>query len=101
MTVESTTLLEEEEAEIPVVQQSTKMETDEASSAAAPPSASENDVNMQDAKSADAPGTENGAQGDIPDQMETDAKVRTNRFGMFYISVSCEPVNLLWYFLIF
>ncbi|KAL8113861.1 hypothetical protein AgCh_020955 [Apium graveolens] len=75
VSVESATLLEEE-AEIPVVQQSTKMETDEAPSAAAPPSASENDVNMQDAKSAaDAPGTENGAQGDISDQMETDAKV--------------------------
>ncbi|KAK1376027.1 Heat shock 70 kDa protein 14 [Heracleum sosnowskyi] len=77
VTIESATLLEEEEAEIPVVQQSTKMETDEATSAAAPPSASENDVNMQDAKSAaDAPGTENGAQeGDIPAQMETDVKV--------------------------
>lgn len=68
------------------MQQSTKMETDEAPSAAAPSSASENDVNMQDAKSAaDAPGTENGAQGDIPDQMETDAKVRTNHCRMFHI----------------
>lgn len=55
------------------------MDTDEAPSAAAPPSA---DVNMQDAKSAaNAPGSENDAQeGDLPAQMETDAKVRTKCF---------------------
>lgn len=59
------------------------MDTDEAPSAAAP--ASETDVNMQDAKNAaTAPGSENNAQeGDLPAQMETDAKVRTNCFQMF------------------
>lgn len=69
------------------MQQSTKMDTDETLSAAAPPSASENDVDMLDAKNvATAPGTENGAhEGDIPAQMETDAKVRTNRYGMLPI----------------
>ncbi|XP_074331507.1 heat shock 70 kDa protein 14-like [Apium graveolens] len=73
VSVESATLLEEEEVEIPV-KQSTKMDTDEAPSAAAP--ASESDVNMQDAKNAaNAPGSENDAQGDLPAQMETDAKV--------------------------
>lgn len=51
------------------------MDTDEAPSAAAP--ASETDVNMQDTKN--AANAENDAQeGDLPAQMETDAKVRTN-----------------------
>lgn len=55
------------------------MDTDEAPSATAPSSAIENDVNMEDAKSAaDAPVSANGAQGDVPVQMETDSKVRTN-----------------------
>ncbi|KAK1376022.1 Heat shock 70 kDa protein 14 [Heracleum sosnowskyi] len=77
VSVESATLLEEEEVEIPIVKQSTKMDTDEAPSAAAPSSATESDVNMQDAKgAANAPGSENDAQeGDHPAQMETDAKV--------------------------
>lgn len=58
------------------------MDTDEALSAAAPSSATESDVNMQDAKgAANAPGSENDAQeGDLPAQMETDAKVRTKCF---------------------
>lgn len=61
------------------MKESTKMDTDEAPSAAAPPSTTENDVNMEEAKSAaDAPASANGAQGDIPVQMETDSKVRTN-----------------------
>ncbi|KAK1362947.1 Heat shock 70 kDa protein 14 [Heracleum sosnowskyi] len=76
VSIESATLLEEEEVEIPVVKESTKMDTDEAPSAAAPSSATENDVNMEEAKNgADAPASANGAQGDIPVQMETDSKV--------------------------
>ncbi|KAL8118637.1 heat shock 70 kDa protein 14-like [Apium graveolens] len=76
VSVESATLLEEEEVEIPVVKESTKMDTDEAPSAAAPSSTTENDVNMEEAKSAaDAPASANGAQGDIPVQMETDSKI--------------------------
>ncbi|XP_016169721.1 heat shock 70 kDa protein 14 [Arachis ipaensis] len=82
VSVESATLIEEEEIEIPV-SKDTKMETDEA--AAAPPSSTDNDVNMQDAKTttdanattgADAAG-ENGVPeaGDKPVQMETDNKV--------------------------
>lgn len=74
--------MEEEEVEVPVTKEqtkeATKMETDEAPSEVAPPSAEEADVNMQDAKgTADAPGAENGVpeSGDKPEQMETDAKV--------------------------
>ncbi|CAL5439826.1 unnamed protein product [Camellia sinensis] len=79
VSVESATLLEEEEVDVPLVKEptkeATKMDTDEAPSDAAP-SASETDVNMQDAK-ADAPRAENGVpeSGDNPVQMETDAKV--------------------------
>lgn len=56
------------------------MDTDEAppSDTTAPPSSSETDVNMQDAKgTSDAPGAENGLPetGDKPVQMETDVKV--------------------------
>ncbi|XP_052182342.1 heat shock 70 kDa protein 14-like [Diospyros lotus] len=79
VSVESATLLEEEEVEVPVVKEATKeaakMETDEASSNAAPP-ATEADVNMQDSK-ADVPGAENGApeSEEKTVEMETDAKV--------------------------
>lgn len=79
VSIESATLLEEEEVEVPVAKEpekeAAKMETDEAPNDAAPPSSSETDVNMQDAKgTADAPGTENGVpeSGDKPTQMETD-----------------------------
>ena len=54
------------------------METDEAPSDSAVPSANETDVNMQDAKgTADAAGVENGfpESGDKPVQMETNTKV--------------------------
>ncbi|PIN04454.1 Molecular chaperones HSP105/HSP110/SSE1, HSP70 superfamily [Handroanthus impetiginosus] len=82
VSVESATLLEEEEVEVPVVKEpakeSTKMETDEppADPALAPPAATETDVNMQDAKT-DGAGAENGVleTGDKPVQMETEAKV--------------------------
>lgn len=70
--------MEEEEVEVPVTKEATKMETDEAPSEVAPPSAEEADVNMQDAKGTDdTPGAENGVpeSGDKPVQMETDAKV--------------------------
>ncbi|XP_057459721.1 heat shock 70 kDa protein 15-like [Actinidia eriantha] len=79
VSVESATLLEEEEVEVPIVKESAKdaakMETDEAPNDSTP-SAAENDINMQDAK-ADASGPENGVpeSGDKPVQMETDAKV--------------------------
>lgn len=79
VSIESATLLEEEEVEVPVTKEvekeAAKMETDEAPSDAAPPSSNETDVNMQDAKgTADAPGGENGVpeSGDKPTQMETD-----------------------------
>ncbi|KAK2984871.1 hypothetical protein RJ640_008636 [Escallonia rubra] len=82
VSVESATLLEEEEAEVPVVKESAneggKMDTDEAPTDV-PPSTAETDVNMQDAKgAADTPGDDNGVpeSGDKPAQMETDAKVK-------------------------
>lgn len=81
VSVESATLLEEEEVEIPVVKEptkdATKMDTDETpGDAAAPPGTSETDANMQDAKG-DGPGVENGVpeSGDKSVQMETDTKV--------------------------
>lgn len=84
VSVESATLFEEEEIEVPVTKESAeenaKMETDEApaDAAAPPPSSNDNDVNMQDAKAtADTPGAENGLPdaGDKPVQMDTDTKV--------------------------
>ncbi|TKY48147.1 Heat shock 70 kDa protein 15 [Spatholobus suberectus] len=85
VSVESATLLEEEEVEVLVSKEpageNTKMETDEApADAAAPPSTNDNDVNMQDANAkatTDAPGAENGIPetGDKPVQMDTDTKV--------------------------
>ncbi|XP_073140632.1 heat shock 70 kDa protein 15-like [Henckelia pumila] len=70
--VESVTLFEEEEIEVPVIKESasepTKMETDEVPA--------ETEVNMQDSK-IDAPDAENGVveSGDQISQMETDSKV--------------------------
>ncbi|XP_022714935.1 heat shock 70 kDa protein 15-like [Durio zibethinus] len=82
LSLESATLLEEEEVEVPVskepAKEDIKMETDEAPSDTAAPIANETDVNMQDAKgTADLAGVENGVteSGDKPVQMETDAKV--------------------------
>lgn len=82
VSVESATLLEEEEIEVPVSKESAKedvkMDTDEAPNNAAPQGSNETDVNMQDAKgTADAPGVENGVpeSGDKPVQMEADTKV--------------------------
>lgn len=79
VSIESATLLEEEEVEVPVTKEpekeAAKMETDEVPSDATPPSSSETDVNMHDAKgTADAPGAENGVpeSGEKPTQMETD-----------------------------
>ncbi|KAG8379927.1 hypothetical protein BUALT_Bualt07G0140600 [Buddleja alternifolia] len=73
VSIESATLLEEEEVEVPVAKEPAKMETDEAPPA--PSSTTETDVNMQDAKP-EGPGAENG----VPEsgkeaQMETDVKV--------------------------
>ncbi|KAG2729161.1 hypothetical protein I3760_01G236300 [Carya illinoinensis] len=80
--IESATLLEEEEVEVPVskepLKEDAKMDTEEAPIDAAPLSSNETDVNMQDAKgTADASGPENGVSdsGDKPVQMETDTKV--------------------------
>ncbi|KAG4978961.1 hypothetical protein AAZX31_13G340100 [Glycine max] len=88
ISVESATLLEEEEEiEVPVYKEpageNSKMETDEApadAAAAATPSTNDNDVSMQDANTkatANAPGAENGTPeaGDKPVQMDTDTKV--------------------------
>ncbi|KAL2234747.1 heat shock 70 kDa protein 14 [Sesamum indicum] len=80
VSIESATLLEEEEIEVPVVnessKESTKMETDEVPADPAPASTTESDVNMQDAKP-DGAAAENGVPelGDKPVQMETDGKV--------------------------
>lgn len=77
VSVESATLLEEEEVEVPVVKEQTKepakMETDDMP----PQDSTETDVNMQDAKgTSDASASENHVpeSGDKPVQMETDAK---------------------------
>ncbi|XP_010538015.1 PREDICTED: heat shock 70 kDa protein 14 [Tarenaya hassleriana] len=81
VSIESATLLEEEEVEVPVTKEhveATKMDTDNAPAEAAPAS-SDSDVNMQDAKgTGDAPGAENGVpeSTDKPVQMETDSKVK-------------------------
>ncbi|CAN0878272.1 Heat shock 70 kDa protein 14 [Linum grandiflorum] len=73
VSVESATLLEEEEIEVPVSKEpTTKMDTDENPSDAVPPSGNEADVNPQ----GDATGAENGVpeSGEKPTQMETDSK---------------------------
>ncbi|KAE8662975.1 Heat shock 70 kDa protein 15 [Hibiscus syriacus] len=82
VSLESATLLEEEEVEVPVSKDpqkdDSKMETDEPPSGTSAPSANETDVNMQDAKgTADTAVTENGVAepGDKPVKMETDTKV--------------------------
>ncbi|KAI8019066.1 Heat shock 70 kDa protein 15 [Camellia lanceoleosa] len=81
VSIDSATLLEEEEVEVPVVKEpakeANKMETDEAPSDTTPSATTESDVNMQDAKGdTDVPGAENGIpeSGEKPVQMETDAK---------------------------
>ncbi|MFS7980794.1 putative Heat shock protein 70 family [Helianthus anomalus] len=70
VSVESAQLIEEEEVEVPVSKEPSKMDVDKAPADVA--STNETDVNMQD-----APVTENGAQeaGDNPVQMEADTKV--------------------------
>lgn len=76
--------MEEEEVEVPVVKEASKMDTDEAPTEGAPPTTNESDVNMQDAKGAtDAPQAENGVpeSGDEPSSMETDTKVGDIVFG--------------------
>ena len=87
--------MEEEEVEVPVskepAKEDTKMETDEAPSDTAAPSANETDVNMQDAKgTADAAGVENGVpeSGDKHVQMETDTKV--SDFCVHFINLNCQ-----------
>ncbi|KAL5975145.1 hypothetical protein ACLOJK_031824 [Asimina triloba] len=105
VSVESAMLLEEEEIEVPVLaakepnKEATKMETDAATNDAAPEGTSENDVNMQDAKTAsDTPGTgvENGVpeSGDKPVQMETDNKSATESgFGYVGRLAGCAEVT--------
>ncbi|KAJ6715228.1 HEAT SHOCK 70 KDA PROTEIN 14 [Salix viminalis] len=81
VSVESATLLEEEEVEVPVTKEPSKepakMDTDEVLSDAATKGPNEADANMEEAKSAaDASGVENGVpEADKPTQMETDIKV--------------------------
>ncbi|PKI47836.1 hypothetical protein CRG98_031797 [Punica granatum] len=83
VSIESATLLEEEEVEVPVTsdpaKEVNKMDTDE-QPGSVPPTSGEADVNMQDAKGTaegDATGVENGVpeSTDKPVQMETDNKV--------------------------
>ncbi|TKY64506.1 Heat shock 70 kDa protein 14 [Spatholobus suberectus] len=84
VSVESATLLEEEEVEVPVSKEAagedTKMEIDEApADAAAPPASNDTGANMRDAKaSTDASGVENGIpeSGDKPLQADSDTKVQ-------------------------
>ncbi|KAL9368589.1 hypothetical protein Peur_039788 [Populus x canadensis] len=81
VSVESATLLEEEEVEVPVTKEPAKepakMDTDEAPSDSATKGPKEADANMEEAKSAaDVSGAENGVpEADKPTQMETDTKV--------------------------
>ncbi|KAG8483387.1 hypothetical protein CXB51_022322 [Gossypium anomalum] len=82
VSVDSATVLEEEEVEVPVskelAKEDAKMETDEKPNDTSAPGANETDVNMQDSKgTAEAAGVENGVpqSGDKPVQMETDTKV--------------------------
>ncbi|KAJ8773477.1 hypothetical protein K2173_004307 [Erythroxylum novogranatense] len=79
--IDSATLLEEEEVEVPVTTEPSKesgiVDTGEVHNDGAPPSSTESDVNMQEAKgTADASGFENGVPdpGDKPAQMDTDTK---------------------------
>ncbi|XP_031265247.1 heat shock 70 kDa protein 14-like [Pistacia vera] len=95
VSIESATLLEEEEIEVPVTKEpekeATKMETDDAPADGAPPSSNETDANMQDAKaSADAPGSENGIpeSGEKTAEMETDAKAPKKKVKKTNIPVS-------------
>ncbi|KAK4761095.1 hypothetical protein SAY87_005988 [Trapa incisa] len=83
VSIESATLLEEEEVEVPVTnepaKEANKMETDEQAEVS-PPTSGEADVNMQDAKGVadgDTFGVENGLSesADKPLQMETDTRV--------------------------
>ncbi|KAL9323124.1 hypothetical protein ACSQ67_011177 [Phaseolus vulgaris] len=104
VSIESATLLEEEEIEVPVSKESagenTKMETDEAAAdTATPPSANDNDVNMQDANvnanpSADVTGAENGTPeaGDKPVQMDTDTKAEAPKKKVKKINVPVVEV---------
>lgn len=89
VSIESATLLEEEEIEVPVstvkepTKEETKMDTDEVPNDSVPAfstNTGDSDTNMQDAKAtadADASRAENGVPdlGDKPVQMETDTKV--------------------------
>ncbi|XP_072959958.1 heat shock 70 kDa protein 15-like [Typha angustifolia] len=87
VSIESATMLEEEEVEVPVSaanelpKEAAKMDTDEAPNES---SATGTDLDMQDAKSSadnSGAGTENGAPdfAEKPMQMETDAKVEASK----------------------
>ncbi|GFP99671.1 heat shock 70 kDa protein 14 [Phtheirospermum japonicum] len=86
VSVESATLLEEEETDVPVVRESTKMETDELLADQAPLGT---DVNMQDSKP-DGAAAENGVP--EPVQMETDAKVEAPKKKVTKTSVPVSEV---------
>ncbi|KAL3618324.1 hypothetical protein CASFOL_038645 [Castilleja foliolosa] len=86
VSVESATLLEEEETDVPVVQEPTKMESDELPADQAPDGT---DVNMQDSKP-DGPATGNGVP--EPVQMETDAKVEAPKKKVRKTSVPVSEV---------
>ncbi|XP_047336580.1 heat shock 70 kDa protein 14-like [Impatiens glandulifera] len=85
VSIESATLIEEEEVEVPVVKEPVTVE--------APGDAIPSDVNMEEAKSAsDVP--ENGVpqSGDKPVQMETDAKVDAPKRKVKKINVPVSEV---------
>ncbi|XP_008786326.2 heat shock 70 kDa protein 15-like [Phoenix dactylifera] len=102
VSIESATMLEEEEIEVPVTaakeppKEAAKMDTDETSVS----SRTEADVNMQDAKTAttdnSGSGVENGAPEaeEKPAQMETDAKVEVPKKKVKKTNV---PVSVLVY----
>ncbi|KAF5788116.1 putative Heat shock protein 70 family [Helianthus annuus] len=89
VSVESAQLIEEEEVEVPVSKEPSKMDVDKAPADVA--STNETDVNMQD-----APVTENGAQeaGDNPVQMEADTKVEVPKKKVKKVNI---PVSELIY----
>ncbi|MFS7980798.1 putative Heat shock protein 70 family [Helianthus anomalus] len=89
VSVESAQLIEEEEVEVPVSKEPSKMDVDKAPADVA--SANETDVNMQD-----APVTDNGAQeaGDNPVQMEADTKVEVPKKKVKKVNI---PVSELIY----
>ncbi|GAB2228120.1 hypothetical protein Droror1_Dr00009950 [Drosera rotundifolia] len=85
VSVESATILEEEEVELAVAKdfskEATKMDTEDVQGGAAPAGPAESDVNMADAKNAEGAGVDNGVSDSTeePVQMDTDVKADVTR----------------------